>query len=594
MELGLSTRRETERDGQLDAEVRNPASDFVYSATVRRRATIAVAANVIVFTTLGIFFVAGQHAVLIAWWAAGAPLVPSLVALRMTVGRTTGSMREFWRYWMVGSAFACLTGWGIFLAGAVPSVLDVTIGVAVVHASALLASTFWMMALTKQLRATSGQRAVVIDMLDAFIVFMAVSAPGILVVLRRVSSSPDAWFIVPCTVAACLLMASLLPASLIYFRMPREERFVPGMFIILTCCSIVNSWLLVAMGLSGFTMNAGPLLLVQSVNMGLMFLMPLLSRHDSSVGLGRLTAQAQVRRPGLGLALLLAAVPLMVVEALVLPEARDWVVPLAVGALGLFVCLIAARYVLVLCETQRLYRDLEHLAEERHRLLSSLVRAAEGDSHRVAVQLHEVALSTLVMVGAVAGRSTTSADGAMDLALSKVRDDLSLRVESLRRLMLAVHTPDQDEESLATALKVWSHDLIGERATEVLTIDVDPELVLDWTTRTIVYRIAQEAIRHAWSQGAAAKIEVRVRWQHPALVVEILDNGRAPDTGSVMYGTAIDTMGLFANLGHGTVEVERSDGQTRVIARLGFIDELPAVTAAPPSRSALHLVTEYD
>ncbi len=567
---------------------------FVFGSPLRRNVTILVALTVPLAAAASLL-VHSQTAFLIAWPLAGMANGFSLRPLSIASQRTRSPHREFWRLWLYGSALAHLLGLALIVSALAPAVVNDSPALLLFgYALAGGAGFFWTAAVVWLLRAKSGRRTVVIDMLDWFIAFVAVSAPGLVVVVQRVVYSDAAWFAIPCAIAACVLTASILPSAVIYSRLPRGERVVEGIFVGVACASALNSWLLVAMALSNFSMNAAPVLAVQAADMGLMLLLPLYSSHKVTDGLNRLSAEAQVRRHGIDLTLVLAAVPVMVAETLLLPEAREWAVPLWVGVLGTLLCLVAVRYSLVLRETRRLYLDLQQLADERQHLLTSMMRAAEGDNHRVAAQLHEEAISTLVVLGSVARSARCDDDrGAGDGSLTRVRADLTARADALRQFMLAMRAPEVDQQSLVTSLRVCCVELFGDRAGPAVTIDVDADLVLDWTTRTIIHRIAREAIRNAWRQGGVSQLDIRVWWDERSVALDIAHDGRAGDAASTMQESGLEAMRLFARLGGGSLREHRADGRTHVVARLGDLGALDDRPVEPtPPRAGLRLVVD--
>ena len=66
---------------------------------------------------------------------------------------------------------------------------------------------------------------------------------------------------------------------------------------------------------------------------------------------------------------------------------------------------------------------------------------------------------------------------------------------------------------------------------------------VDWTTRTVVHRIAQEAIRDAWRRDAAT-IAVTVAWRDAAIELDIVDDATGADPTLAMHESALTAGGL--------------------------------------------------
>ncbi len=224
------------------------------------------------------------------------------------------------------------------------------------------------------------------------------------------------------------------------------------------------------------------------------------------------------------------------------------------------------------------------------------MRSVEQDRHRVAMQLHEEALGALAALGLIMQTSYAAlprdVSRPLNATLTDIRGGLIERTESLRGLMLAVRSPELDDQSLATSLIVLTSELYGETCAPEVSLTIDPELVLDWTTKTIVYRIAQEAIHNIWRHAQASRVDVSLQWLDDTLVLVIDDDGVGYDPAAGSVESGIATMQLFAGLGQGTVTVSRrDDGGTRARAVLGQHHPDPRIDDAHHRTGHLHLIS---
>ena len=210
------------------------------------------------------------------------------------------------------------------------------------------------------------------------------------------------------------------------------------------------------------------------------------------------------------------------------------------------------------------------------------MQRTDEDRHRVAAQLHEQAVSAYAsfvsFVQAHAGGAVGG--GGVGGASVQVRGDLRDQAESLRQLMLAVRPLEVDRPrstSLATPVRAYVDGLYRDRPPPALQVTVADDVVLDWTTETLVLRITQEAVRNVWRHSRAGRIDVEVRGDGPAVEVCVTDDGVGFAPEAVLFESGIAAIRGFAALGQGSLRIESRPGEgTRVVARLGDVPVPPA------------------
>jgi signal transduction histidine kinase len=175
--------------------------------------------------------------------------------------------------------------------------------------------------------------------------------------------------------------------------------------------------------------------------------------------------------------------------------------------------------------------------------------------------------------------------------IRQLQGDLSDRAEELRMLMVAMRPPSFDDtdraarvgdDALSAALRAYASELHGDTIGEVtpgVQIVVDPRLELDRSTMTIVYRIAQEALRNAVRHARATLVvvEVGVQEGRGAVFVEVTDDGIGFDRHTVDDGSGLSSMQLFTDLGRGELTVRSAPGEGTVVRSvLGVRDVTPS------------------
>jgi two-component system, NarL family, sensor histidine kinase UhpB len=276
-------------------------------------------------------------------------------------------------------------------------------------------------------------------------------------------------------------------------------------------------------------------------------------------------------------------------------------------------------------EARRLQAGLADAAEERGRLLAAMLRALEDDRHRTASELHAQAVGSLTTLGTIIQTAAVALPPATAAAVTEtiagIQGDLTDRAEQLRQLMVAMRSPAFSDAgpaaqpgrpsalssgggaALAAALRAYAADLVRDREAPVVTVDVDESLHLDWSTMTIAYRIAQEALANAARHAGASRVGVSVRAVGCAIEVAVCDDGRGftPGPHGGAPGSGLGTMERFATLGRGDVTVDSAPGRGTEVrcllgARRATSPPLPPAPdaarggAARPSRPHLHVV----
>jgi signal transduction histidine kinase len=445
---------------------------------------------------------------------------------------------------------------------------------------ATLAGSMLVMAAVTLTRRRSGGRALSVDLIEAAMVLLVVVAPAVLLWGERVVGAEEAWFTIPAACGGVATVFAAYWAAAMLVRGGPEVGALEWIAVALALTGTVDAGAHVAQGLSGFTLPASPLLVLHAACMSQLLLLSLFLRRTSLRGLDRLPPQAQVRGGALAAVLTLAGLPVLLVTTLALADEQAWTIPFSLGVMTLLLLLAAARHLLNVRETQRLYGRLESASEERRALLAQVMRRADDDRHRVAAELHEQAVSAyasfvsfIQAVGAPAG-SGGGAGSALTGASTLVRDDLARHAESLRHLMLAIKPLEPSPPGAPTLnapIDAFVDGLYGDRVAPVVEVTVADGLVLDWISETIALRIIQEALRNVWLHSDAGRVEVSIAAGDDGVVeVRIVDDGVGFDPVHTLFESGIAAMRSFAGAVDGRVAIDSAVGAgTSVRATLG-------------------------
>lgn len=205
---------------------------------------------------------------------------------------------------------------------------------------------------------------------------------------------------------------------------------------------------------------------------------------------------------------------------------------------------------------------LTRASRARERLMQRAVEASEGERRRIARDLHDGVVQELA--GTAFALSGTAREASVP---SELRADLtgasqSLRhsLRQLRSLLVEIHPPGLNASGLGAALE----DLTSSAAStgiattvSVEGVDGAPDHVV-----TLVWRVAQEAIRNSVRHAHATELHVEVRGDDRQVRLTVRDDGAGFDPFEPVPDRSYGLRGLQSLVedGGGRVEVESSPG----------------------------------
>jgi two-component system NarL family sensor kinase len=177
--------------------------------------------------------------------------------------------------------------------------------------------------------------------------------------------------------------------------------------------------------------------------------------------------------------------------------------------------------------------QLEIVRRERELLLERSLAAADEERRRIAANLHDGVVqdltgASLVVAAAAAGARRSGADALaheISGAASTVRESL----RSLRSTLVSIYPPALRQAGLSGALT----DLVAPlraRGTEVV-LDIPDEVDLPPAIESLLFRVAQEAVRNASKHASARNVTLTVDVDRAARTagLEVVDDGHGFD-----------------------------------------------------------------
>ena len=224
--------------------------------------------------------------------------------------------------------------------------------------------------------------------------------------------------------------------------------------------------------------------------------------------------------------------------------------------------------------------DLQRSLAERRALLEHLVSAGEEERERIASNIHDDSIQAITAAGIRLQTLRRELDDPKQLdLLADLEETIQLSISRLRHLLFELRPPALDREGLAAALRMYLNESRDQSPT---TFRLEDKLRSqpDDEARSILYRIAQEALTNVRKHAHASEAEVLVREDDGGFVVRITDDGVgfAPEqTVSVPGHLGLAAMRERAELAGGRIRIDSAPRTGTVVEC--WIPSLPRVPA---------------
>jgi PAS domain S-box-containing protein len=219
--------------------------------------------------------------------------------------------------------------------------------------------------------------------------------------------------------------------------------------------------------------------------------------------------------------------------------------------------------------TERLAREeLERDLAERRAMLAHLVSAGEDERARIAGDIHDDSIQAITAAGMRLQILRRSLDDPEQLKLlGELEQTIQLSIARLRHLLFELRPPVLDNEGLSAALQMYLAEA-EEQSPACFRLDDRVRRQPTGETRTILYRIAQEALTNARKHAAAENITVALQEADGGYVIRVADDGVGfePAAAKPLAGhLGLAAMRERATLAGGWLRIESVEGQGTVV-----------------------------
>jgi PAS domain S-box-containing protein len=210
-------------------------------------------------------------------------------------------------------------------------------------------------------------------------------------------------------------------------------------------------------------------------------------------------------------------------------------------------------------------RNAEQALRERRRLVGHLVEAQEVERRRIAWDVHDESIQSMVAVGMRLQLLASRLPEPHASAVGGLDESVGAAIARLRDLVSRLRPPELDRHGLVEAISAYTDDVAGRwgltaSVRDELTAEPSPEAAIT------VYRICQEALSNVHKHARATRADVTLSTVDGGTLVRITDDGvgtAGGDAGAGHFGLV--EMHERAEAAHGWLSVRSTPGEGTVV-----------------------------
>ncbi len=239
----------------------------------------------------------------------------------------------------------------------------------------------------------------------------------------------------------------------------------------------------------------------------------------------------------------------------------------------------------LLAESQTLHAQLRHLTHQ-------LLQAQEEERKQISRELHDEISQILtginVQLEALAVAASTQTDDLRQ-SIEKTKELVIKSVEIVHRFARKLRPTLLDDLGLIPALRSFVKDLSEQKNLPIRFMAAPAVETLDNSCRTVLYRVAQEALTNVIRHAQASRAIVRIYEIAQCIRLEIHDNGQSFPSERILAAKQGGRLGLLGmreriEMVGGRFSIKSTPGKgTTVVAEIPYALPSPAETNAPPN-----------
>jgi len=225
-------------------------------------------------------------------------------------------------------------------------------------------------------------------------------------------------------------------------------------------------------------------------------------------------------------------------------------------------------------------RNAEQALRDRGRLVGHLVEAQEVERRRIAWDVHDESIQSMVAVGMRLQLLASRLPEPHASAVGSLDESVAAAIARLRGLVSRLRPPELDRHGLVEAVSAYTDDVarrwgLTHEVRDELTAEPSPEAAIT------VYRICQEALSNVHKHARATRVDVTLSTVDNGTHVRITDDGVGTAGGNAGAGRfGLVEMHERAEAAHGWLSVDSTPGKGTVVEF--WLPLLPDATELEP------------
>jgi PAS domain S-box-containing protein len=235
----------------------------------------------------------------------------------------------------------------------------------------------------------------------------------------------------------------------------------------------------------------------------------------------------------------------------------------------------------------RLLEQARHMQGQLRHLSHQILQAQEEERLRISRDLHDEIAQTLVGINVQLATLTREAEGGpkgLQQKIARTQQMVEKSVEKVHQFARKLRPALLDDLGLIPALEAFMKSFTKQTGLRTNLTAFAAVERLDTSTRTVLFRVAQEALTNVARHAQASRVEVTIQKLQEGICMKIKDDGKSFQVDRVMHGKGGKHLGLLGmrerlEMVSGSFEVESAPGTGTTITA-----KLPLGVAAPGAR----------
>lgn len=214
-----------------------------------------------------------------------------------------------------------------------------------------------------------------------------------------------------------------------------------------------------------------------------------------------------------------------------------------------------------------------HMQEHSRRLSHEILSGQEEERKKISRELHDAIGQTLTAINvklATLGKKATVNSSGLEKEIASTQRLVERSMDTVHRFARELRPPLLDDLGLIPALHSYIKGFTKRTRILIHLKAFSAVEQLDSDKRTVLYRIAQEALANVAKHAEASLVEVRIQRLQKVVRMEIHDNGKSFEVQRVLFAKRITRLGLLgmrerAEMVGGSFSVESSPGKGTTI-----------------------------